>query len=414
MTGVPLRLRADADRSFDMTADNKRKKYGILIAAICFAVYFIGNYMQYQLSPLAATVMKELSLNESQYSSIFTANLFPAIFLSLISGLLVDRFGPRITVGLAVILAALGGIGRIFAASYSVMWISMLLSGLGCLFLTSSSAKILFPYFSAAQLGGVVGIVTAGSNVGMFVATATTAWFPGTKSAYIFSAVLGILLAVCWFLFIRKQDGGSEEDIRSASIRDSLRVCLKNRYVWIAGLTMFFLLIAQVVTSGFLPVALQTVHGMSEKVSGYMTSAFMLGAIAGSAFGPRLLNAVRSRRAYLLASILVAGICIAFSWKISSPILMAVVLLIGGAALNQFIPIIYAFPVGVKEIGPTYSATATGLIATIEMIGATQVPARILTPLFGNNYGGLLISAGCICLLAMITINFLPLFEKET
>ncbi len=396
-----------------MTADNRKKKYGILIAAVCFAVYFIGNYMQYQLSPLAATVMKELSLNESQYSSIFTANLFPAIFLSLISGLLVDRFGPRITVGLAVILAALGGIGRIFATSYSVMWISMLLSGMGCLFLTSSSAKILFPYFSAAQLGGVVGIVTAGSNVGMFVATATTAWFPGTRSAYIFSAVLGILLAVCWFLFVRKQDTGGTEAIRPASIRDSLRVCLKNRYVWIAGVTMFFFLIAQVVTSGFLPVALQTVHGMSEKIAGYMTSAFMLGSIAGSAFGPRLLNAVRRKRLYLLASILLAGLCIAFSWKISSPVPLAIVLLAGGAAMSQFIPIIYAFPVGVKEIGPTYAATATGLIATIEMIGATQVPARILTPIFGNNYGGLLISAGCICLLAMITINFLPLFSKE-
>lgn len=397
-----------------MTADNRKKKLGILIAAVCFAVYFIGNYMQYQLSPLAATVMKELSLNESQYSSIFTANLFPAIFLSLISGLLVDRFGPRITVGLAVILAALGGIGRIFATSYSVMWISMLLSGMGCLFLTSSSAKILFPYFSAAQLGGVVGIVTAGSNVGMFVATATTAWFPGTRSAYIFSAVLGILLAVCWFLFVRKQDTGGTEAIRPASIRDSLRVCLKNRYVWIAGVTMFFFLISQVVTSGFLPVALQTVHGMSEKVAGYMTSAFMLGSIAGSAFGPRLLNAVRRKRLYLLASILLAGLCIAFSWKISSPVPLAIVLLAGGAAMSQFIPIIYAFPVGVKEIGPTYAATATGLIATIEMIGATQVPARILTPIFGNNYGGLLISAGCICLLAMITINFLPLFGTES
>ena len=413
MTAVLPRQEAGGARSNDMTSDNKRRNYGILIAAVCFFVYFIGNYMQYQLSPLAATVMKELSLNESQYSSIFTANLFPAIFLSLISGLLVDRFGPRITVGLAVVLAAVGGIGRIFASTYSVMWICMLLSGLGCLFLTSSSAKVLFPYFSAAQLGGVIGIVTAGSNVGMFVATATTAWFAGTRSAYVFSAVLGIFLAVCWFLFVRKQDAGDAEAIRPAPIRDSLRVCLKNRYVWIAGITMFFFLIAQVVAAGFLPVALQTVHGMSEKVSGYMTSAFMLGAIAGSAFGPRLLNAVRNRRIYLLASILVAGLCIAFSWKLSSPILLAAVLLIGGAALNQFIPIIYAFPVGVKEIGPTYSATATGLIATIEMIGATQVPARILTPVFGSNYGGLLISAGCICLLAMITINFLPLFGKE-
>ena len=393
--------------------DAKRRRLGMIVAAVCVAVYFIGNYMQYQLSPMAAQVMKELSLNESQFLSVFTANLFPAIFLSLISGLLVDRFGPRITVGVAVILAAIGGLGRVFASTYGMMWTCMLLSGLGCLFMTSSAAKILFPYYSAEQLGGVVGIVTAGSNVGMFVATATTAWFPGTRSAYVFSAVLGVLLVVCWFAFVKKPETEGKDGIRPAPILESLKVCLKNRYIWIAGVTMLFFLVGQVVISSFLPVTLQTVHGMSEKVSGYMTSAFMLGAIVGATVGPRILNRVRSRRAYLIAGILAAGLCIAFAWKISNPVLLAVALLIGGAALNQFIPIVYAFPVTLPDIGATYTATATGLIATIEMIGATQVPSKILTPIFGSNYGGLLISAGCICLLGVITINFLPIVRRK-
>jgi len=393
--------------------ENKLRRYGIIVAIICVAVYFIGNYMQYQLPTLHDVILEELSLSESQYSSVFTANLFPAIFLSLISGLLVDRFGPRICVGIAVILAAAGGVGRIFAASYGIMWICMLLSGLGCLFMTSSAAKILFPYFPPEKLGAIVGIVTAGSNVGMFVATATTSWFSGMKNAFVFSAVLGVLLALCWFVFVKKEGTEGAAEVKPAPILESLKVCLRSKYIWIAGITMFFLLIAQVVISGFLPVTLKTVHNMSDKTSGYMTSAFMLGCILGSTFGPRLLNKVSSRRVYLLVSLIVAAVGIGFSWKIANPVLLALALIITGASHGQFVPVIYAFPISLKDIGPTYAATATGLIATIEMIGATQVPSKVLTPILGNNYGGLLISAGLICLLAIVTINFLPIFDKE-
>lgn len=396
-----------------MTKTNNLKRYGLIVAAVCVAVYFIGNYMQYQLPTLHDRILEELSLTESQYSSIFTANLFPAIFLSLISGLLVDRFGPRICVGIAVVLAAAGGVGRIFAGSYSVMWICMLLSGLGCLFMTSSSAKILFPYFPPEKLGAIVGIVTAGSNVGMFVATASTPWFSGTNSAFVFAAVLGVILAICWFIFVKKEGTDGAAEVKPAPILESLKVCLKNKYVWIAGITMFFLLIAQVVISGFLPSALKAVHGMSDKTSGLMTSAFMLGCILGSTFGPRLLNKVSSRRAYLLVSLLIAAVGIGLSWKIGNPVLLAIALIISGAAHGQFVPVIYAFPIALPEIGATYAATATGLIATIEMIGATQVPSKILTPILGSNYGGLLMSAGVICLLAIITINFLPIFGKN-
>lgn len=393
--------------------DKKLKRYGILVTVICFVVFFIGSYVQYQLSPLSTQIMGELGLNESQFSMLFTASLFPAIFLSLISGLLVDRFGARKSVGVALIVAAVGTIGRIFAGNFALMFCCMLISGMGCLFMTSSSAKILVPYYSGAKLGAVVGIVTAGSNVAMFIATATTAWFSGTRPAYIFGAVIAVILLICWFVFIKQEGASGEETVEAAPIKESLCACLKNKYIWFGGVTLLLMMTGQVAVASFLPQVLQQNHGMSGTVSGYMTSAWMLGAIFGATMGPRFFEKSGKSRLYVIMSIVVMSLGVAFSWHLANPVLLAVVLFVSGAALCQFMPMMYAFPVTLPDIGGIYAATANGLAATLQMIGASIIPSYILTPIFGSNFGGMYLTSGVLCLLSLLPISLLPMYGKH-
>jgi len=387
--------------------NQKKKNYGIAVTLLCCVVFFAGNYIQYQLSPLSGQVIAELGLNESQFSQLFTASLIPAIFLSFIVGILSDRFGARKTVGVALLFTALGAIGRIFAHSFAVMWLSMMVSGFAGLTLTASVAKILLPYFPENKIGGVVGIATSGAGIGMFVATATSALFPTTKSAYLFSAVLVVCLLVCWFSLIRK-DAAEESTAVPMPLGKSLTICLKNRHVWVCGITMLLILATHVTISGFLPAALQEYHGMSTVTAGYMASAFMLGAIAGMVFGPRIGTKFSNQKAYRMVSAGIVAVGSMFFLSIRQPVLLAVILFICGAALNQFVPILHAYPVLIPQIGPERAATAMGIVGTVEMIGAAVVPSYILAPIFGGNLRVLFISAGCVCALAVITNGLLP------
>lgn len=62
--------------------DSRRKRYASMaLAAICIG-YLAPNYAQYQLSPLATSLIEELSISASQFSSLFTAPMIPAILLS--------------------------------------------------------------------------------------------------------------------------------------------------------------------------------------------------------------------------------------------------------------------------------------------------------------------------------------------
>ena len=69
-----------------------RGSYGTVIAVILFFAMVIGNYFQYQLSPLAGQLMTGMGLTPNQFSSVFTSPMISAIILGIIAGVLVVLF----------------------------------------------------------------------------------------------------------------------------------------------------------------------------------------------------------------------------------------------------------------------------------------------------------------------------------
>lgn len=390
-----------------------KKKTSIITAIICFAVFFAGTYAQYQISPLSLSIMEQLNINEVQYSQLFTVCMFPALLLSIVSGLLCDKYGVKSTVGIALILSTAGIVLRVFTNSYAATLGCMLVLGLGCVFMTASSAKVLSPYFTPEKLTSIMGPVSAGSSVAMFVAMATTAWLPGVKAAYIVAAALAVVVLIAWYTCIKSPEKTSTEAVKGASMKDSLITCLKSKHVWLGGLTLMFVLVPQVIISSFLPQALQIEKGMSGVAAGYITSVYMLGSIAGSMAGPKIFAKCGSSRVMLSSLSIITAVIASFGWHIGNPVILAVVMVICGFSINTFMPIVYAMPISLPEIGPVYAGTAGGLSATIQMIGATIIPSYILTPIFGSNFKGLFIAAGCFALCSVISANLLPLFGKK-
>ena len=86
----------------------------IVTACLCFMVFFTGMYGEYQITPVAGEIMQSLGVGQPEYMKLLTFCMFPAIFLSIISGLLCDKFGTKRVVGLFLVLSAVGIVGRIF------------------------------------------------------------------------------------------------------------------------------------------------------------------------------------------------------------------------------------------------------------------------------------------------------------
>lgn len=392
---------------------------GMITAVVCFLVFFIGNYAQYQISPIAGTVMAELGITLPQFSLLFTACMYPALVLSLVSGVLCDKLGAKRCVTAALTLSAAGMVGRIlFTANFTMTLCCMALTGLGCMFLSATSAKVLAPHFGE-KLGQVMGPVSAGNTLGMFIAMATTAWFPSTKAAYITSAALAVMVLVAWVACAKDPEQNAAQAASGVSIGESLKVCLKNKYVWLCGLTMMLLMVGQIMIASSLPIALQTGKGMDASTTGTISSVYMVGAILGTTFGPQIFFGLKKgKRLFVTCAALITGVGVAFAWHIPNVMVLCSALVLCGACLSSFIPMIMSLPVTLPGVGPAYAGTAGGLVATIQIIGCTIIPTNILTPMFTSNanvtdFGTLFIVSGIIAACAAVTVNLLPIYNDK-
>ncbi|RHV84305.1 MFS transporter [Lachnospiraceae bacterium OF09-33XD] len=159
--------------------NSKRYKY-LILAALCM-VGFISMFCQYQMQPMANEIKSTMSLTDSQYSALFTAPMAPAIFISLICGIIVDKFGGRWPMFLSLVLGTLGLWGRVFATSYGTLYLCIFVVGFAATFGNSSNAKMFGGWFSPAESSVCIGIYMAFGALATAAATATTPHMPSLR-----------------------------------------------------------------------------------------------------------------------------------------------------------------------------------------------------------------------------------------
>ncbi|HIU76482.1 MAG TPA: MFS transporter [Candidatus Pelethocola excrementipullorum] len=360
-----------------------KKKMILFITILAFFGMFIGNYGNYQLTAVPGSVYQAYNLTDSQFSSIMTAPMFPSIFLSIIIGILVDRFGISKMVSICYLIGSAGFIMRIFATDYKTMFLSMALTGAGCMILNSNLAKIVSSLYPMEKVGNVVGILMAGSTASMAVAYATTAMFPSLQVAFWTAAIASMIVSLLWLLFVREKHF-TEEDapvMETVPVKQALISCFKSKNIWLMGVSLLFLLGGATVISNFQVTALTSLKGYSEAFAGTFGTVLMIGAILGSILIPVLVGKYRKQAPMIL---LICGLVTALSTVgiIALPAAgIYVACFLNGALRSGIIAVMMSLPVMFEEIGPKYAGTAGGLAVTLELLGAVIIPTYIIVPL---------------------------------
>ena len=386
-----------------------RKNIVIFITVLLFLGMFIGNYGNYQLSAVPGSVYQAYNLTDMQFSSIMTAPMFPSIFLSILIGILVDRFGISKMVSLCFAVAAVGFVLRIFAADYPSMFAAMALTGVGCMILNANLAKIVSALYPMNKVGTVVGILMAGSTGSMAVAYATTAMFPTLELAFWTAAIVSIAVALLWLLAVREKHFAGSGEIAAAEtvpVKEALVRCLKSRNIWLEGISLMFLLGGATVISNFQVSALTSLKGYSEGFAGSFGTVLMAGSLIGSIFIPVLAGRLgRKVPVMLLICGLAAAACTVGIIALPAGGIY-VSSFLNGALRSGIIAVMMSLPVMFPEIGPKYAGTAGGLAVTLELLGAVIIPTYIIVPLGGAHIANYFY-LGCGCMAAASILCFL-------
>jgi len=380
-----------------------------IVYAICFAS---PNFAQYQFSPLATQIMEKYSLSPGQFNSIFTAPMIPAIFTSIISGLLVDRYGYKPVIGFSIIMTVVGCWLRVWAPQYFVMYIGMVLVGFSGGFMSSNSSKVLALLFGPEKVGVIAGIVLTASTCTLVLSMSTTALLPSMTFAFILAGVVAIVAMILWFLIMPnikpkdiKIEAGAEE---APGLGESLKVVVKTAPVWLTGVMMFCVCGSMAGTGSMVPAALTEVRGISVERAGTIGSMLMVGNLLGSLITPTICNKTGKFRGILAICGIVCAVCCIFAWRLPDGVLLYAGMIVLGYCLGSGMASGLAMAVRIKGIGAKYAGTAGGLVATLQLLGGVGLPTYIASGIAGTNYTLYFIIIGIACVVWALSVVLMP------
>lgn len=371
----------------------------------------VPTYGQYQLNVYAAEMMRELGLSTSAFASLFTAPMFPAIFLSILAGKLSDRLGAGriIFVGLAITCASF--ICRIWIQSFFGLWICMALSGASAIAVNVNSARIISGCIDKKRAEVFMGVFTTGGMLAQSFATATSAsLFRERNGAFICAAVYSAVVLLVWCTQINKV--GHIAGTGNGSGRGAMKGILQNRGIWLTAFCLFCTLGATVTLNTFLPAGLTQLHGFSPKKAGTVASMVSLGSLMGSVLGPVIYKKCKSFSLFAGGFSAFAAMGCIFGFMPSNTALLTIIYLLTGLALGGVMPIYYLMPVMLRDIDKSCASTAGGLITTFQLAGAVVVPTYIISPLAGGSYQSIFFLSG-ICIIIVIALSCMLARQME-
>ena len=386
---------------------SKTRKYLIVFAACMVAVS--SSYAQYHLSPVAAEFMADYGFTTGQYASLMSAPLIPNIILCILAGMMIDRYGiKKILLG-GTILSAAGICCRIYAGSYLLFLVCMIVAGIANAFLNASSSKLFGSYFGAAGASIAMGVLCAATQLSTAAAVGSSAMLSDYHNSFYIAALIAVLTVVVWGTFMKdpKQERTEAEKV---SISACIGTVVKSRGIWLIAVVLICIMVTTVAVTSFLPMALAT-RGIDEVAAGGYTSLMTVGNVIGALVGPLMAVKLKNTRLVMGIFAVLAGFGVAFAWLVPGQWLMAAGLFVTGLSMGALMPLTVPLPMRLPEIGAKYAATANGFVATIEMIAASFVPSYVLVPVCGDNMRMFFGICGAFYVVAIVAIRLLPNFE---
>lgn len=327
-------------------------------------------------------VIDELGLTGWQAGILAGAIPLTYIPLSLVSGLAIDRIGPRWGIGVGLLIFGCAGTARGFATGFPSLLAVTLLVGVGATGITFGLPKLVAALFPARQVGSASTVYVLGSYAGS--ASAFAIGRPvlgpalgGWRRVFVWSGLAVVGFALIWFVGTARTAFQPGDDERAFSVgsfrRDAGRVLSNRNMILLVVVGTAYLLVSHGL-QGWLVTIFET-RGVRPALAGLATTVLVAGQVVGALSIPPLSDRLSIRRpAVVLAGLLVTSGTMTLLAFDSELLLAASGIVAVGVGLGGVGPLLRAIPVELAEIGPGLTATAVGFIFAVGEVGGFLGP----------------------------------------
>ncbi len=391
-------------RAYDSTSE---RFWRYRIFALTWCVY-AGFYLcRKNLSVIMPALKDELGYTTGDLAIILTGYLAIYAVGQFANGLLSDRFGPRLIVGLGLIMAVASNVFMGLAAS-SLALFGMLYLADGYAQSTgwSGMVKNMSTWFHHKERGVVMAWWSTCYALGGAIATAFATWAAfnapffehlGWRRGFYAPAAALSVVTFCYIVFARnrpsdagfedhpepmpgshEQDDGSEEE----NIVAIWKAVLMSKALWITGAMYFFLKMTRYAFLWWLPLYMVESAGYAADEAGYTSMVFELAGFIGIVVAGYVSDKLMGSRRFPVACVMLFGLAAA-CFIYPSLAAQKGWLNIAGLSLIGFMtfgPDALMTGAGAMDIGSQKAAgMASGIINGIGSIGAALSPLLVAT-----------------------------------
>ena len=352
-------------------------RWAVLVA---ISIAMFGNYYVYDsIGPVADSLQRLLGFTDTQIGTLNAIYSFPNIVMVLVGGVIVDRFGTRLSTLAFALICLAGAIVTAMSPLFPVMAAGRLIFGLGAESMIVAVTVAIGQWFVGRQLGFAFGVNLSIARAGSYSADLSTTWFKGLYDAgwqppLVFAAAMSAVGVVGCIIYYGL-------DRYLAQRYDVPRPAPSDRFVWsdlwrfdrsfwyVIGLCVTFYSVIFPFRSTFAIKYFQHAHGLSLQDAGALNGYVFLAAIfATPAFG--FMADMLGRRAAFMAfgCFLLAAVFPILAYTQMSLWITTVMI---GIAFSLVPAVIW--PAVPYLVEPSRLGTAYGLMTMVQAIGLTAI-----------------------------------------
>lgn len=366
----------------------KIESYRWVVWGVLAAVYVFVTFHRMSAGVVRTDLEKAFSIGAAQFANIGSMYFYAYFIMQIPSGILTDKFGPKLTVSIFSIIAAIGSVMFGLAPNIIVAYIGRFLVGFGVSVIFICLIKIQSRWFYSKNFALMIGFVGLAANLGAILAQTPLVFAVeqfGWRNTFIYMGLAMVFFTILTLIYVKddptKMGLPSMDEVENRpplasnniKVGEALKSVLSNKRTWIISLAYIGTYTGYIVFLGTfgLSFLMQAYNIDKVQASGYVVSAIIGTSVSGLVIGS-LSDRYKNRKVPLILS----GVGTLVGWIIliytRMPIgLLVPFLFIFGFFMSGFT---MCWTIGNEVNDRRLSGIATGVVNCIGFLGAAVVP----------------------------------------
>lgn len=339
--------------------------YGWLVCGLAAAFYCYEYLLRISPSAMVPELMETfgqsaaaIGLLSTYYFIAYTPMQFPV-------GVMMDKYGPRRVLTLAVLCCAIGTSLMGLSASFEMALAGRFLIGFGSAFAFVGVLKLATLWLSADRFAFIAGLTTTLGMVGaMFGQNVLKSMviLTGWQNTIIYFGLLGfILVPIIWFMVRDTTEKTMHNKLTYRQLYQDIVKLFGNRQIWINGIIGGLIILPTTIFAELWGVPfLKLNYGFTEQSAVLATSMIFLGWAVGSPLMGGLSDYIKRRRTPLIWGALLGAIVfsiILFSRDLPNYVVFSLLFLFGVISSSEVV----VFAVARESASESVAGTAVAM-----------------------------------------------------